>query len=41
MQPAPNVAVRRFRIVQTISLLVKIAAIVGLLLFVGYYYGAI
>ena len=41
MQPAPNIAVRRFRLVQGVSLAVKLAAIVGLLLFLAYYYGAI
>ncbi len=41
MQPAPNVAVRRFRTVQLVSLAVKVAAVVGLLVFVAVYYGAL
>jgi L-asparagine transporter-like permease len=41
MQPAPNVAVRRFRTVQLVAAAVKVAAIVGLLLFVGFYYGVL
>ena len=39
MQPAPNLAVRRFRTVQLVSLAVKIAAVVGLLVGLGLYYG--
>ncbi len=41
MPLAPNVAVRRFRIVLGVSLAVKLAAIAGLLVFLAYYYGAI
>ncbi len=41
MQPPPsaNSAVRRFRLVRNLSLAVKVAALVGLLLFVVVYYG--
>jgi hypothetical protein len=41
MPPAPNVAVRRFRRVQVASWAIKVAAIVGLLVFVAVYAGAI
>ena len=41
MPQAPNVAVRRFRLVQGVSLAIKVAAIAGLLVFLAYYYGAI
>ncbi|HTZ62177.1 MAG TPA: hypothetical protein VMC82_06035 [Thermoplasmata archaeon] len=40
-QPAPNLAVRRFRLVWTVSLAVKIAALFGLLLFVTLVLGGI
>ncbi len=40
MQPAPNAALRRFRIVWTVSLAVKIAALGGLLVFVALYFGS-
>jgi len=39
MQPTPNLAVRRFRTVQFVSVAVKVAAVVGLLLFVAVYFG--
>ena len=39
MQPAPNAAVRRFRLVRNVSLAVKVAALVGLLVFVVVYFG--
>ena len=39
MQPAPNAAVRRFRLVRTASIAVKIAALAALLLFVAIYFG--
>ena len=41
MQPAPNVAVRRFRVVRAVSLAVKVAALAGLLLFVLVYFGGL
>jgi hypothetical protein len=41
MQPAPNAAVRRFRLVRYISVAVKVAAVVGLLLFVAVYFGGL
>ncbi|MFZ0890906.1 MAG: hypothetical protein WB778_05010 [Thermoplasmata archaeon] len=40
MQPAPNAAVRRFRRVWTVSLVIKLAALMGLLLFVALYLGS-
>jgi hypothetical protein len=40
MQPAPNAAARRFRRVWTVSLVVKLAALLGLLLFVALYLGS-
>jgi hypothetical protein len=40
MQPAPNAAVRRFRRVWTVSLVVKLAALMGLLVFVAIYLGS-
>ena len=41
MQPAPNAAVRRFRLVRHVSMAVKVAALVGLLLFVAVYFGGL
>ena len=41
MQPSPNAAVRRFRLVRQVSLAVKVAALVGLLLFVAVYFGGL
>ena len=39
-QPAaPNVAVRRFRMVQFVSMAVKVAALLGLLIFLAVYFG--
>jgi hypothetical protein len=37
--PAPNVAVRRFRTVQFVSAAVKVAALVGLFVFLALYFG--
>ena len=34
MQPSPNVAVRRFRLVRYLSIVVKVAALAGILVFV-------
>lgn len=39
MQPSPNAAVRRFRRVRHVALAVKIAALVGLVVFVVVYFG--
>jgi hypothetical protein len=39
MQPAPNAAVRRFRHVQALSLGIKVAALVGLFVFLAVYFG--
>jgi hypothetical protein len=41
MQPAPNAAVRRFRIVRAVSTAVKIAALLALLVFVAVYFGGL
>jgi hypothetical protein len=41
MQPAPNVAVRRFRIVRIASVAVKVAALLALLVFVAIYVGGL
>ena len=41
MQPTPNAAVRRFRVVQTVSVAVKVAALVGLVVFVLVYLGGL
>ncbi len=40
MPLAADVALRRFRTAQVVSLAVKVAAIVGLLAFLAAYYGA-
>ncbi|MFZ1022559.1 MAG: hypothetical protein WAN87_00280 [Thermoplasmata archaeon] len=40
MQPAPNAAARRFRRVWTVSLVVKLAALMGLLVFIAIYLGS-
>ncbi len=41
MQPSPNAAVRRFRLARTVSLAVKVAALLGLLIFVAVYFGGL
>ncbi|HTW40677.1 MAG TPA: hypothetical protein VMF04_07505 [Thermoplasmata archaeon] len=38
-QPAPNAAMRAFRRVQFVSMAIKVAALVGLLVFVAVYFG--
>jgi hypothetical protein len=39
--PAPNVAVQRFRWIQLAFVAIKVAAILGLLVFLAYYYGGL
>jgi len=41
MQPAPNAAARRFRRVWTLSLVIKVAALMGLLVFIVVYFGGL
>lgn len=41
MQPAPNAAVRRFRTVRALSVAVKVAALIGLVVFVAIYFGGL
>ncbi len=41
MQPAPNAAVRRFRVIRAVSVTVKVAALVGLLVFIAVYFGGL
>jgi hypothetical protein len=41
MQPAPNAAVRRFRVVRVVSMAVKVAALLALLVFVAVYFGGL
>jgi hypothetical protein len=41
MQPAPNAAVRRFRQVRYVAVAVKVAALLGLFLFVAVYFGGL
>ena len=39
MQPAPNVAVRRFQLIRYASVAVKVAALIGLVIFLAVYFG--
>jgi|GEM_PF-5314360 hypothetical protein len=39
LPPAPNAAVRKFRHVQWVLMAVKVAALVGLFVFVAVYFG--
>ncbi len=39
MRSAPNAAVRRFRLVRNLSFAIKVAALVGLVVFLAVYFG--